>query len=390
MVNFRNYAGLELDLDPGMVLLQGENGEGKSNLLEAVYLLAIAKSHRASTERELVRRQAIGEETHTQVLAIVERDKGRVRVQIDFRTTQDAGDGDVEGAESATTQKYVRVNGVPRRSSELVGEINAVMFGAQDLELVLGPPPVRRRYLDILISQLDKRYLRALQRYQRVVSQRNHLLKTIREGRAQKGELDFWDDELVETGSQIVARRADTVRTLSDIAGPIHWELTGDGEALALCYRPSVETSAGASEDELGQSFRRTLELGRTREVAQGYTVYGPHRDDMQMLLNDMDAGLYASRGQCRTVVLAMKLAEARYLRDQRGQEPILLLDDVLSELDAARRAHVLDRARQYQQCFITTADVGSIGGESLSLMSRYVVSGGRVERAGGAGDVGK
>lgn len=364
-----------------MVLIQGENGEGKSNLLEALYTLAIAKSHRASNERELVRRQAAAAEGHAQVSAVVERDGGSVRVQIDLRSGAEATEADAEAASGVSFQKYVRVNGVPRRSSELVGEVNAVMFSAQDLELVLGPPPVRRRYLDILISQLDQQYLRALQRYQRVISQRNHLLKTLREGRAQSGELDFWDDELVDAGKQIVARRADTIRTLSQLAEPIHRELTGGGEGLALVYRPSVDINSGTSEDELEQSFRSALELGRTREVAQGFTVAGPHRDDLQMLLEGMDAGLYASRGQCRTVVLAMKLAEVQYLMDRRGQEPILLLDDVLSELDAPRRAHVLDRAQQYQQCFITTADVGTVGDEFLSEMSRYVVSGGRVER---------
>ena len=383
MVNFRNYEGLELDLEPGMILMQGSNGAGKSNLLEALYLLAIAKSYRASTERELVRRQTADEEVQAQVSAVVERDSGRVRVQIGFRTSAEPADGDAEGAGASAIQKSVRVNGVPRRTSELVGEVNAVMFGAQDLDLVLGPPPLRRRYLDILISQLDQRYLRVLQRYHRVVSQRNHLLKTIRERRAKAGELDFWDDELVDTGRYLIARRVETVRTLSEIARPIHWELTGEVESLELCYRPSVEIDSGTSEDELGRSFRKALTLGRPREVAQGYTVCGPHRDDLQMLLDDMDAGLYASRGQCRTVVLAMKLAEASYLRDQRGQEPILLLDDVLSELDAARRAHVLERVRQYQQCFITTADVGTVAEEYLSRMTAYVVGGGRVGRAG-------
>jgi DNA replication and repair protein RecF len=388
LLNFRNYERLELDLEPGMVLVQGGNGQGKSNLLEALYMLAIAKSPRASADREVIRRQGTHEETHAQVSAVAERDGGRVRVQIDLTSKPSTEGAKVQGPDQqdttgASVQKYLRVNGVPRRSSELVGEINAVMFSAQDLDLVLGSPVVRRRYLDILISQVNTRYLKALQKYQRVVSQRNHLLRTVREGRSRPGELEFWDDELVVEGSYIMAQRAETVLTLSQRAGPIHRELAGEGEGLELVFRPSVETVAGASAEQVGQSLRRALERQRDREVAQGFTVCGPHRDDLQMLLDNMDAGIFASRGQCRTVALAMKLAEADYLRDRRGQEPILLLDDVLSELDAARRAHVLDRACQYQQCFITTTDVEPIEEKYLSRMSRFVVSGGRVEPVG-------
>jgi DNA replication and repair protein RecF len=320
-----------------------------------------------------------------------------VRVQIDFVPVPSqhglggAGehpspDAERGASEPPKLQKLVRVNGVPRRASELVGEINAVMFSAQDLDLVSRPPSVRRRYLDILISQVDSRYLRTLQRYQSVVSQRNHLLRSVAGGRAQTDELAFWDDELVASGSHIIARRAETVRLLSDKAGPIHGGLTGDGDRLELTYRPNIAAAGAGSEEEIGQSMREALLEHRPREVAQGFTVSGPHRDDLQIVLDGMDVGLYASRGQCRTVVLAMRLAEAGYLRDMRGQEPILLLDDVLSELDESRRSHILDTAAQYEQCLISTADVGTIGGEHLSRMARFAVDGGRVEPVGRGG----
>lgn len=366
-------------MQPGMVLIEGGNGHGKSNLLEALYLLAIVKSPRTSADRELLRREAPREEAQFRVSAVAHSDSGEVRVQIDFRSLP-ASDGDGEAAHGASVQKYVRVNGVPRRTSQLVGEINAVMFSAHDLDLVLGRPAMRRRYLDILISQLDSRYLRALQRYQRILSQRNHLLRSVRAGHSHPNELGFWDDELITEGSYIMSRRAGTVLVLSQKAGPIHRQLTGGGEELELTYRPSISIGPDASEEELGLSLRMEMELQRGREVAQGFTVCGPHRDDLQMALAGLDAALYASRGQCRTVALAMKLAEASYLRDQRGQEPILLLDDVLSELDSARRSHVLDRAAQYQQCFITTADADVIGPQYSSQMSRLVVERGRVE----------
>ena len=187
-----------------MVLLQGNNGHGKSNLLEAVYLLVIAKSQRASTERELVRRESVGVEFFSQVAAVVQREDGPVRIQVDFKNSvSETHRGDAE--ERLNVQKYVRVNGIPRRASELVGEINAVMFSAQDLDMVYGSPGLRRRYMDILISQVDREYLRAVQRYQRVVVQRNHLLKGIKGGRSRPSDLEFWDGELVKSGGVVVA-----------------------------------------------------------------------------------------------------------------------------------------------------------------------------------------
>ena len=373
-----------------MVLFHGGNGQGKSNLVEALYLLAIAKSLRASADRELVRWQSGAGETYAQVSAVAQRSTGPLRVQVDFKGAAAEMDAESESdgrraSPAASVQKYVRVNGIPRRASDLVGEINAVMFGAHDLEMVLGPPSLRRRYLDILISQLDHRYLRTMQRYQRVIVQRNHLLKSVRGGRSQPDELEFWDDELVENGKYIMARRARTVRELSERAGPIHDELSGNGETLELAYRPSVETQEGDSEEEMARSLRDALAESRPRELAHGHTVSGPHRDDVTVRLDGMEAGPYASRGQCRTAVLAMKLAEADSLRDERGQEPILLLDDLLSELDSERRAYVLGRVGRYQQSFITTADTSIIEDRFLSRMARYEVRAGRVTPPGGA-----
>ncbi len=365
------------------MLVQGDNGHGKSNLLEAIYLLVIAKSQRASTERELIRQQSIGEGFFSQVAAVVQRKGGPVRVQVDFKNTVTSMPGGEED-DRLNVQKYVRVNGIPRRASDLVGEINAVMFSAQDLDLVYGSPGVRRRYMDILISQADRDYLRAIQRYQRVVTQRNHLLKSIKEGRSKQSELEFWDDELVESGSIVMARRLETLRSLSDVAAPINLELTDDAESLELVYRPSVEIEAQPTAGDIAASIQKSLGQVRSREIAQGFSVRGPHRDDFQILLDGMDVGLYASRGQARTAILALKLAEAAYLRDVRDQEPILLLDDVLSELDASRRRLVLERVSHYEQIFLTTADVDVIEPEFLARMTRYVVITGELNPADG------
>ena len=378
---------LELDLAPGTVLVHGANGQGKSNLLEALYLLAVAKSPRASADRELVR-QPVRDETHGQVSATAVRDTDEVRVQIDFVITPAAAGSDGVDAASKSREpsvrKLVRVNGLTRRQSDLLGEINAVMFTAQDLELVYGAPPVRRRYLDILISQLDRRYLRSLRRYESVLYQRNHLLKMVREGRSQAQELGFWTDELVTEAGYVLVRRAKVVDTLSGLAGPLYQELTdGDIEHAELVYRPGIAGPSEWSEQAVSEGLRRELELQSSREIAQGFTTSGPHRDDLGLSLNGMDAGHFASRGQARTIALAMKLAEASYLEEQRRQQPILLLDDVLSELDSSRRSRVLKRAAHYQQTFISTTDPQSIGGDFLRDSQILAVERGRVETAG-------
>ena len=363
-----------------MVLVQGNNGHGKSNLLEALYLLVIAKSQRASTERELIRRESVGVEFFSQVAAIAQREDGTVRVQVDFKNTVDESPG-VEGESRLNVQKYVRVNGIPRRASDLVGEINAVMFSAQDLDMVYGSPGLRRRYMDILISQVDREYLRAVQRYQRVVTQRNHLLKGIKSGHSRPGDLEFWDGELVKSGSIVVARRREALDALSGEAAETHSTLTDDGDLLKLVYIPSFDIGTENTVESIGEALRDALATVRSREIAQGFSVRGPHRDDFQLVLDGMDVGLYASRGQARTAVLALKLAEAEYLRRVRGQQPILLLDDVLSELDSPRRRLVMERVSRYSQVFITTADVNDIEPGYLVKMARFVVNRGRLER---------
>ena len=372
-----------------MVLIEGENGQGKSNLLEAIYILAIAKSPRASADRELLRRPWTLLDAHSQVSALVQRDAEPLRVQIDIKPTPAYMESQADPAsdlerepEGIPIQKYIRVNGVPRRASELLGQVKAVMFTAHDLEMVYGPPSTRRRYLDILISQIDPRYLKSLQRYHRITYQRNHLLRMVREGRSGTDELGFWDDQLIAEGALIMARRLETVAGLSALVGPIYHELSGQSEHLEIRYHPSVAVDDEKSEGKLAQAFRRAIEEHRQREIAQGVTLAGPHRDDVQLSLNGMEAGAYASRGQSRTLVVAMKLAEARYLTEDQ-QEPILLLDDVLSELDARRRRYVLEWASRYQQCLITTTDMGAVEPRFLSTMSRFIVREGRLEPVG-------
>ena len=368
-----------------MILLEGANGQGKSNLLEAAYLLAIAKSNRASMDREMVRSEArIGPQPHAQIVAHLTLADGDVRLQVDFSPSGNSGnphsEAETAASEAGVFHKSFRVNGVGRRASSVVGILNAVMFGAEDLELVYGTPSIRRRYLDILISQLDDRYLRSLQRYHKILAQRNHLLKRIRHRSASPDELQFWDVELIAEASFIIEQRANTLASLNDIVAPLHSELAGADDMLELVYRPSIDIPQEVTVDVAAEILTEGLADERSREIAQGFTILGPHRDDVEPQIAGMQASAYASRGQVRTVVLAMKLAEAEHLKRRRGQEPVLLLDDVLSELDSGRRNLVLDKAATYQQCFITTAEPDIIRPERLSQMHRFDVKLGSVK----------
>ncbi len=379
---FRNFPRLSLDLGPGSSLLSGDNGNGKSNLLEALYMLAVAKSPRAGSDRDLVGfGPAHGEDAdapgqlHTAVSAVVRRGDAEVRISIDLL----GPDPDAPGArEPAGLQKVIRVNGAPRRAAELVGEFNAVLFSAQDLELVYGPPAQRRRYLDVLISQHDREYLRALQRYQRALTQRNHLLRAIGAGRSAPAELAPWDERLAQDGGYVAAARMASMEALGGHSASEFDRLSAGSLELAASYRPSFACEAGAP-GPAAEALAAALAEGAGRDAARGHTGVGPHRDDVRIEIGGSDAARFASRGQARTAVLALKLAEARYLSEARGEAPVVLLDDVLSELDPGRRELVLGRVSRYDQCLITTPEPGSVPRALLEGMRRYAVGGGTV-----------
>ena len=284
-------------------------------------------------------------------------------------------------------QKSLRVNGIVRTAAEFVGAINIVFFQADDLELVTGSPSVRRRYLDILISQADAAYLKNQQRYSRVVMQRNQLLRRIREGQAKMDELEFWDSRLAHEGAAIVERRQKAVDDLVTHSTPVHENLSSGG-VLSLDYRPRV--LGGARDPRAGSDFGtasvadnilNALRSVRAREVAQGVTVIGPHRDDLDIVLDGQPAGAFASRGQARSIALTLKLAEAAVVTESAGRMPILALDDVLSELDATRRRLVLEGVGGYDQVLLTTADFSLIGDKYLANANSFAVRNGAVSR---------
>jgi DNA replication and repair protein RecF len=276
-----------------------------------------------------------------------------------------------------SVRKQIRVSRARRTAAELVGTMGAVLFSADDIELVYGSPAQRRRYLDILISQSDPLYIKALQRYQRVVQQRNQLLRLLREGRAGDAELSFWDQELVREGAWITGQRQEAIRVLSRLCAQHHQDLSGSEAEFHLEYRPIVPQ--GDSPQDTESRFLEALAAFRQRELATATTVVGPHRDDFKLLLNGLDMSAFASRGEARTLALALRLAEAAYLALARDDEPVVLLDDVLSEMDASRRRRVLEKITRYQQALITTTDLELVQGFLGSSATYFRVSEGQV-----------
>ncbi len=420
LTNFRNYARLELELPSQSVIVVGDNAQGKSNLLESIYFLATARSFRAGSDRELINWLALeGESPFARLVAGIQKEHSVLRVEIAIKEEGKRPNG-ANGALMPAVSKRVKVNNVARRAIDLIGQVNVVMFSPQDIDLVSGSPQLRRRYLDVTISQVDPRYCRTLAHYNKVLLQRNHLLRQIREKHSNPDQLLFWNQELANAGAYIILQRLETVATLNELAFGLHRKLTGSQERLHIVPRLSLENGVasesvvpsdavspirvikeasgspmgrgtinpmevtpGSIADMLDQRmhtatleakvaaiaevFLRQLAHYQQREIAYGVSFVGPHRDDLAFLVDDRDMNTFGSRGQQRTVALSLKLAEMEFMRKRTGEEPILLLDDVASELDAQRRCHVIEAIRTHQQVIMTTTDVHALDGELLT-----------------------
>ena len=381
LTNFRNYARQDLDLEPGPVLLLGQNAQGKTNLLEAVFLLATGRSERAETDADFIAWGTRDEmQPYARVVGAAHRGTGDLTVEVAVLGRA--------GAKGLVASKRFKLNGVPKRASDVIGGITAVLFTTDDMELVKGAPSGRRRYLDIMLSQVDRAYLRALQRYTKVITQRNALLKRIQDGAAQSSELAYWDDELSRDGAVILATRAAAVAQLSTTAASMHARLSGEREQLALAYQPrfidtwSPARIIDAGADAVAAALLDKLHTTHPRDVAAGVTLSGPHRDDLSMTLGGESAASFASRGQQRTAALALRLAEAELLHARGGEHPILLLDDVLSELDESRRASVL-AAIDADQVWITSPDPDRFDAAFVRTAQAWHIASGHAERAG-------
>jgi DNA replication and repair protein RecF len=373
--NYRNLRRVDLDVPTGTSVVVADNAQGKSNLFEAVYLLATMRAVRAETELQLVNRESLDDVMPTaRVAAQVETSAGTIKLEV-VLVARPATHGHV-------VSKSVRVNGVPKRLSDAVGRLAAVLFTAEDMEMISGPPSLRRRYMDMTLTQVDPLYGRARARFEKVLVQRNHLLKRIREGLAGADEAVFWDAELAKAGAYIFRARARSLDSIARLAAEAHRELA-PGEELRLRYEPRVEEAntdvVSASLEEVTSTYARALGAGLSRDTAAGMTLLGPHRDDLVITLNELPASGYASRAQQRTITLSLRLAEARFLSRLKGEPPVLLLDDVLSEMDSSRRESVLAALSYVDQILISGTDKDRFPERVLGDAAFFVIEKGEV-----------
>ena len=374
LFDYRNFHRLDLSLGPGASVFVGGNAQGKSNLLEAVYLLATMRELRAETETQVIRKQVTNDPMPAaRVVAEADTAEGRLRLELAVIGR--------EGPHGLIASKTVKLNGVPKRLSDAVGRLAAVLFTAADIDLTSGAPSARRRYVDITLSQVDRDYVSAHSRFERVLAQRNHLLKRIREGQARTDELGFWDDELARDGGYLFASRAVALAELAALSAEAHTTLAAD-EELRLEYRPRLE---GRSPGDLvdpgtaAEAYLGALRRGLPRDIAAGMTLQGPHRDDIAFALDGMPAAGFASRAQQRTIALALRLAEAQLLRSRRRDPPVLLLDDILSEMDADRCRSVIDAISTCDQLLVTTTDAARFPRHFLDSAAVFSVAAGAV-----------
>jgi len=380
LTNFRNYLELEFDLPQSTSVFWGANAQGKTNLLESICFLATTRFSHSIPDKEIINWNALREKIPLARLSTeIQKEIRNTQVEIIIRPRSLSARED--GAVGATLHKHIQVNGVGRRSADLMGQLNMVMFSPRDIDLISDEPALRRRHLDITNSQVDSQYLRSLQRYNKVLSQRNHLLRQIAAGHSRPDELTFWDNELVKAGSYIVTQRQETIDKLEEMAGPIHHQLSAGEEDLSLNYVRSIDggSSGVTGAEEVEKVFRETLSASREKDLARGQSLIGPHRDDVQFFINGINIGHYGSRGQQRTVALSLKLAEARFMLMRTGEKPVLLLDDVLSELDIRRREHLLETISDYQQVLITTTDLDRFPADFLDHAERFEVKNGTI-----------
>jgi DNA replication and repair protein RecF len=390
LYDFRNYHRLTLALDAGTTLIYGPNASGKTSLLEALFYLATTRSLRAGTDRELVHWGAQGEAgtlPFARLVAEVQQQTSSLRLEVIIQhrgEEAEAGRGTPQLRPRGSSHKLVRINGRTARAFDLVGRLRVVLFTPADLTLVSGSPGDRRRYLDITLSQIDPHYVRTLSQYNRLVQQRNSLLRSWRERRrplrAIDSELEYWDRELTANGGYLLAERLRAMTDLNAIGGPLFCDITGGTQALEIHYQPSFDLGQATTADDLAQQFVGSLQRLRRDELQRGQTLIGPHRDDLLFTAGTINLGIYGSRGQQRSVALALKLAEARLMQNRTSETPVLLLDDVLSELDMQRRTHLLRAISQpRQQIVLTATDLGSFDAEFLQQITCLRVEDGRI-----------
>lgn len=352
--NFRNYDFLNVEFDGSTNIFYGNNAQGKTNILEAVYLSGTTKSHRGSKDRDMIR---FGEdESHIEIVV----EKNGISYQIDMHLKKNSPKG-------------IAINKMPiRKASELFGIVNLVFFSPEDLNIIKNGPAERRRFIDLELSQLDKVYLNNLSNYNRIVNQRNRLLKELSFGGKKElsDTLEIWEMQMLQYGERLIARRKEFVTQINEIIAKIHQKLTGGKEGLQIIYEPSTGDLP----------FEQALKRYRDRDLRMKSTTVGPHRDDIGFLTGDMDIRRYGSQGQQRTAALSLKLSEIELVRLATHDTPILLLDDVLSELDKHRQNYLLDSIHDIQT-LITCTGVEDFVNHRFSINKVFHVQNGQVTK---------
>jgi len=360
---FRNYKEQQVEFTAPKTILVGNNAQGKSNLLEAVELLATLRSHRMARDRDLVRE---GEAT-SQIHATLERQTGISDLTLTLRRNG---------------RRTVALNSETlRRQMDFLGVLNAVQFSSLDLDLVRGGPEGRRSWLDTLLIQLEPVYAHILQQYHQVLRQRNAFLKHNVETRhlsSLQSELAVWDAQLASTGTRVIRRRDRAIQRLAPIASAWHASISGSTEILELKYSPNISLEHNHPE-QIQQAFLDKIQLRAVAELHQGTTLVGPHRDEIELTINQTPARQYGSQGQQRTLVLALKLAELQLIEEVVGEPPLLLLDDVLAELDPSRQNQLLDTIQDRFQTLITTTHLGSFDSQWLNSSQILFVKAGEI-----------
>ena len=335
--NFRNYKDETIELPSGASIFLGQNAQGKTNILEAVYYAALGRSHRTSADMELVR-----------------WDEGEALLSLDFFRM--SAENKLEFRFFRDSRRKIFRNGAPIRMKDLVGTINVVLFSPEDLFLIKGAPAGRRRFLDMEISQADPSYFYDLAVYTRLLTQRNTLLKRVRDGEADESEIPLWDVQIVPRAVNLIKKRIDTVKKLDELASGTQREISGGREKLSLRYE--LHGADGDMTKDLFSWYNEKLAESLRLDIVRGVTRFGPHRDDLAFFVNGTDLRAFGSQGQQRTGVLSLKLAELAFFKEETGEYPILLLDDVMSELDRDRREKLLSFIRgEKMQALITATD---------------------------------
>jgi DNA replication and repair protein RecF len=368
LTNFRNYARLESPLPKQPLVLYGANAQGKTSLLEAIYYLATSKSPYTTSDRQLIHwRMEDDPLPFARIQAEIVTGGSYQRLEMTLMLENQNG--------IPRFKKVIKQNGVEKRVMDIIGLLNVVFFVPQDLALVDGSPSDRRHFMNVTLSQIDRDYYQALDKYEKLLPQRNALLKRISDRQAPEKDLDVWDEQLANMGAILIARRQSFLRELEVSAQRTHYELTGNRESLTLQYQPSfAPTAEGHGQlsfalhgldlhreldpKTIAPQFVEHLKQERRESIQRGVTLSGPHRDELRLMINNRDAGLYGSRGQARTAVMSLKLAELQWMHENTGEYPILLLDEVVAELDQSRRTYLLNRIDGVTQTLLTTTEL--------------------------------